>query len=164
MIYSAHQKHKFICLDNGATYRPTTSKPSKAPAVAYTGSKFWVDDGCHSELDGRSIDYEGDFRPSNELHGVRCCSNDGRTCSTSFRCDSDTKLDHQQAKSYCAREGKRLCTRTEMESDMCCSTGGKCDTESVWTSTSASSAGKHWVDDGCHSELDGRSVDFVGDF
>jgi len=44
-------------------------------------------------------------------------------------------LTFQQAEAHCENEGMRLCTRAEMETEMCCGTGGNCDSRSVWTST-----------------------------
>ena len=95
---------------------------------------YWVDDGCHIDQDGIQDDIVGAFRSSVELFGVRCCSNDGSTCSTSWDCSAGTQLTFEQAETYCANEGNRLCTRAEMETDICC--GGSCDSYGVWTSTS----------------------------
>merc|ERR550539_1231653 len=104
------------------------------------GPIHWVDDGCHTEAerlanDDLNDDVVGDFRPSSELHGVRCCSNDGSFCTTTRSCQGTNRLTFQQAEAHCENEGMRLCTRAEMETEMCCGTGGNCDSRSVWTPT-----------------------------
>lgn len=65
--------------------------------------------------------------------GTRCCSQDGETCK-SF-CDGGVvKFAYEVAKARCAKEGMRLCTSKEIETDMCSRTGCQYDLALVWTS------------------------------
>jgi len=88
---------------------------------------------------GCSLDHSGfgAYMSTDQRHGVRCCSIDGDTCTTDWNCKSETQLTFQQAKDHCANQGKRICTQSELESDMCCGTGGNCDRHTVWSSTSS---------------------------
>ena len=91
--------------------------------------QYWVDDGCVTG--GKEI--EGSFQKTSYLAGVRCCSDDGSTCETPGSCPADNKS-FNDAKQKCAELGKRLCTKNELTSGVCCGTGGKCDLDGVWTS------------------------------
>ena len=97
--------------------------------------KFYVDDGCHSENETVPFDdVVGSFEPKSFLAGVRCCANNGSTCITDISCGiGNTAYDN--ATSHCSANGRRLCTKDELLSDICCGTGGNCDNYAVWTST-----------------------------
>ena len=95
------------------------------------GEKFWVDDGCASVGTSR----DGSFQFKSYQAGVRCCSNDGTTCTTPLYCASN-KMSYVDAVSKCSEASRRLCSRGELLSDICCGTGGYCDDHEVWTSTS----------------------------
>merc|ERR1711973_922427 len=97
----------------------------------------YVDDGCHSEADKKKDDFVAALKDDHELYGVRCCSCDGATCTTSWDCATGKQMNYKDAKAYCAKEGKRLCTLKELQSDMCCGTGGDCDSHGTWTSTTS---------------------------
>ena len=57
---------------------------------------------------------------------MRCCSNDGTTCKTQKgACPGEST--YSEAFEKCSDIGMRLCTKTELLSEMCCKTGGWCD-------------------------------------
>ena len=101
--------------------------------------KFYVDDGCHSEND----DVVGSYEPKSFRAGVRCCGEQYRhypfayhtVCITAIDCDS-VEMSYDDAVLHCHALGRRLCTKTELLSGICCRTGGSCDNHAVWTSTS----------------------------
>ena len=64
--------------------------------------------------------------------GVRCCSEND--CTTSFSCNAEEGLTYMEAVEHCEREGRSVCTREQILSEMCCGTGGNCDNKPVWTS------------------------------
>ena len=101
---------------------------------------FWVDDGCK----GTGTSHDGSFHDQSYQAGVRCCSNDGSTCTTpeDFSCKDDEMLSYGEAVSKCSDNG-RLCSKDELLSGICCGTGGGCDSYEVWTSTSESGNGKY---------------------
>ena len=98
-------------------------------------SSYYVDDGCHSE-NSTPDDYAGFYQVESSLAYVRCCSDDGSTCETISNCGNSGQLrGYFQAEEECAAVGKRLCTMEELLTDICCGTGGGCDSDLVWTST-----------------------------
>ena len=92
--------------------------------------KFYVDDGCQA-TGGANI--PGKLQEESNQAGVRCCSLNGNDCVTHGSCPGSST--YEEAKSQCAILGRRLCTKDELLSDVCCSTGGGCDYSYVWTST-----------------------------
>ena len=88
----------------------------------------WVDDGCPS-----SIDVVGSSKDKSYLAGVRCCSIDGTTCETTINCNTD-KMSFSDAVLKCNENGRRICTKDELASRICCGTGGSCDFHENWTS------------------------------
>ena len=94
---------------------------------------FWVDDGCTRS----GTPHDGSFQYKPYEAGVRCCSNDGATCSTPLSCDN-TKMSYVDAESKCFDDNRRLCSKADILSDICCGTGGNCDSYEVWTSTTDS--------------------------
>merc|ERR1712038_2230250 len=115
--------------------------------------EYYVDDGCHSEK-RTPDDVVGFYQSESSTAFVRCCSIDaaGSTdCETVSNCnDSRDLVTFADAETECAAKGMRLCTMDELLSDICCGTGGNCDSLAVWTSTSEEV--EYYVDDGCHSE------------
>ena len=83
--------------------------------------------------DGISDDLVGSYQPNSFQAGVRCC--DGNTCRTEGNCPGVAT--HSEAVDICSEigEGWKLCTKDELLSEMCCRTGGNCDSSAVWTST-----------------------------
>ena len=96
---------------------------------------YYMDDGCHTDNntpDDFTGYYEGEFTKA----GVRCCSSDGTSCNTHSSCTSWNDLkNHVDAEAECVADGMRLCTKDELLSEICCATGGGCDSLKVWTST-----------------------------
>ena len=93
---------------------------------------YWVDDACHSEDDPPPDDVVGSWRPEDELHGVRCCTNS--KCVWGHSCEKVGKT-YQEAVQICADRKKKLCTKEQLLSDMCCGQAGDCDNNAVWTLT-----------------------------
>ena len=96
--------------------------------------KYYVDDGCHSELSNTKDDVIGAFLPKSSEAGIRCCTTDGKDCETPDDCPFNNVM-YDNAASQCAERGQRLCTKSELLSEICCKSGGNCDDYAVWTST-----------------------------
>ena len=102
---------------------------------ADSGNLRYVDDGCHKERNTPD-DVVGFYQPESSEAFVRCCSEDGASCDTPSDCKDPTNLvNYSRAESICSSNGNRLCTKDELLTDICCGTGGKCDSYGVWTST-----------------------------
>ena len=96
---------------------------------------YYVDDGCHSE-GSNPDDINGFYQADDAYAFVRCCTTDGTSCSTTSQCTNSNDLtNYADAKGTCEANGQRLCTKDELLSDICCGTGGSCDSHEVWTST-----------------------------
>jgi len=98
---------------------------------------YYVDDGCHSE-DSSPDDIVGFYQSKSSYAFVRCCSTfRGTSCSTISDCeDSGDLVTYEEAVQKCATYGQRLCSKDELLEEICCGTGGSCDSYGVWTSTS----------------------------
>ena len=108
---------------------------SEAVWTSTTQEYYYMDDGCHSDSNTPD-DYAGIYESEFTEAGVRCCSSDGTSCSTPSSCTSSNDLKNNvDAAAECAADGMRLCTKNELLSDICCGTGGQCDSNLVWTST-----------------------------
>ena len=94
--------------------------------------QYYVGDGCTTS--GTSV--TGLFQSKYSTANVRCCSEDGSSCDTEggHTCPDDA-ICFDDAVSQCESFGKRLCTKEELLSEICCGTGGSCDSYAVWTST-----------------------------
>eukprot|EP01060_Flectonema_neradi_P021717 TRINITY_DN295_c0_g1_i3.p1 TRINITY_DN295_c0_g1~~TRINITY_DN295_c0_g1_i3.p1 ORF type:complete len:341 (+),score=64.87 TRINITY_DN295_c0_g1_i3:68-1090(+) len=70
-----------------------------------------------------------------EVGAVRCCSKNGKACIS--RVNSDICLGHSEtfeaAVEICKEMGRRLCTRSELRSGICCKTGCDYDMLSTWS-------------------------------
>ena len=96
-----------------------------------------VDDGCQSE-GSNPDDYDAFYQLESGLAYVRCCSDDGASCDTISNClDSDDLVNYADAEALCLADGLRLCSMDELLTDICCGTGGQCDSRLVWTSTAS---------------------------
>merc|ERR1712110_1180591 len=99
-------------------------------------SRFYVDDGCHTEK-GSKKNKQDDYAATYELPsfkaGVRCCSTNGTTCDTFGTCPGQST--YCDAVNECEAKNMRVCTKDELLSEICCNTGGNCDNHPVWTST-----------------------------
>ena len=95
-----------------------------------TLERYYVDDGCQTAGDSPN----GSFQPKSYQAGVRCCSNDGESCQTPFDCPNN-KLSFDDAAYKCQEMGLRLCTKDELQREVCCGMGGGCDNYLMWTST-----------------------------
>ena len=61
---------------------------------------------------------------------VRCCSFDGGSCKS--KTPDCSTLTFSNAKQECSDFGMRLCTKEELASNICCTTGCEFDTGLVW--------------------------------
>ena len=129
-------------LNNFTTYDPTIGTTEAATEAtttetASTGNLYYVDDGCHSEGSTGQDDVTGYYEDESSVAAyVRCCSDDGTTCDTVSNCRQTSDLvAYADAEQECIDNGMRLCTMDELLSDICCGTGGNCDSAAVWTST-----------------------------
>ena len=81
----------------------------------------------------------GSYQDQSANAGVRCCAMNGLTCVTPGDCRSENEnaiiVSYAEANSQCNAFGHRLCTKDEMNSGICCGTGGQCDYYPIWTST-----------------------------
>ena len=92
--------------------------------------------------DATNDDVVGTFQPNSFEAGIRCCSEDKNICENeNAPCCKTQKgacpgvATHSEAEETCVKMGMRLCTKDELLSEICCKTGGNCDSYSVWTST-----------------------------
>ena len=95
--------------------------------------RYYMGDGC--PFQGSTVDDR--FQPQSFQGGIRCCSDDGKSCQTPGDCPKNS-VSYEIAAMKCQNMGLRLCTKYELLSGVCCSTGGNCDSHLVWTSTSES--------------------------
>ena len=96
-----------------------------------------MDDGCHSESSGKNShddDIKGSSKKKSFKAGVRCCSDEvySKDCTTIGKCPADATT-YDDAALQCNDNGRRLCTKDELLKDLCCGTGGDCDSHAVWT-------------------------------
>lgn len=107
--------------------------------------EVYVDDGCQSERKRNkknpTDDMIGSYWLTTLRAGVRCCLEDateGLTCTTETDCtEEEGHVTYAEATATCARADppRRICTKDELLTDICCKTGGGCDNHAVWTST-----------------------------
>lgn len=89
---------------------------------------------------------------STNTAAVRCCSDDGQSCTTQDLEGSETgdvfdldgnvvaqqacinEVTFSEAAAICAAGGRRLCTSDELDSGVCCGTGCWHDHRAIWTS------------------------------
>jgi len=110
-----------------------TNKHGHGVCIHQVEERFFVEDGCASQ-DGTADDDIGSFYAlTSEQYGVRCCSDSG-VCDTFMNCETQA-FTHSEAVAHCEAQGMRLCSRDEIQSRMCCGTGGSCDRYAVWTSS-----------------------------
>ena len=132
----------YYSLNNFMMYDPTLATTEAATEAtttetASTGNLYYVDDGCHSEGSTGQDDVIGYYEDESSVAAyVRCCSDDGTLCDTVSNCRQTSDLvAYADAELECWTNGMRLCTMDELLSDICCGTGGSCDSAAVWTST-----------------------------
>jgi len=119
-------------------------------AIVKSEDFYYVDDGCISETNSED-DIKGHYQAAGNTAYTRCCNNAGNSCETINNCNEDQYLrTYAEAEAKCENEGKRLCTKLELLSEICCGTGGGCDSEAIWTSTPYEPS--YYVDDGCSSD------------
>jgi len=92
-------------------------------------------DGCGSEGSGDDGHGPAQMHSHTEEFGARCCTDSDNTCTSPHDCDTESHTFHE-ANDLCSglTPPRRLCTVAELESDICCSTGGLCDNFKIWTS------------------------------
>jgi len=113
--------------------------------LGFANLKYMVWDGCQ-EKPGNF--HNGTTRAAaldsvTDTAAVRCCRNSavavtGIECETDVNGQCNSGISWGQAKQVCETSGWRLCTLTELQSNVCCGTG--CDYDymtNIWTSTPA---------------------------
>eukprot|EP00747_Dinoflagellata_sp_TGD_P183614 gnl/TRDRNA2_/TRDRNA2_38581_c0_seq1.p1 gnl/TRDRNA2_/TRDRNA2_38581_c0~~gnl/TRDRNA2_/TRDRNA2_38581_c0_seq1.p1 ORF type:complete len:370 (+),score=68.15 gnl/TRDRNA2_/TRDRNA2_38581_c0_seq1:107-1216(+) len=99
----------------------------------------------HMAVDGCGI--EGKWAPPSDKTGskdfgptllgpsgkaaVRCCSDSGKKCISPTPCKKSVTW--KQAAAICKKHKRRLCTRKELEGNVCCRSGCMFDNALVWT-------------------------------
>lgn len=98
-------------------------------AAAGSGSEsHWAVGGCPWAGEARN-----QIKASTEIAAVRCCSQDGQSCqSEELGCKNGTVA---EAKSICESKGLRLCSKVELQSNVCCDSGCNFDVKTTWTGT-----------------------------
>jgi hypothetical protein len=105
--------------------------------VHVAASGHWVGDGCSNAKDPWVIQDDRLFA------AVRCCSRSFAACySNSANACLPARANFSAASQICALQGERLCTKSELASNICCGTGCGYDTVLVWTSTEGTA---HWM-------------------
>jgi len=110
--------------------------------IGYAHIKYMTWDGCtqkpgnfhNGTVRGRALDSTLD------LAAVRCCKDTttGLTCETDVNTLCNSGKSWSEAKQICESNGHRLCTLTELQSNVCCGTGCQFDYMTpIWTSTKA---------------------------
>lgn len=108
-------------------------------------------DGCPSDnnnsgnyQDGPVGDLSGELIPffvsqsEADTASVRCCSMAGDACETSSLeggCPALLERTFAEAQEVCSTRGMRLCSRSEMDSNICCNSGCWFNHHSVWVTT-----------------------------
>ena len=111
-----------------------TESPPSIPSSTTTENSRYVDNGCHGDMDVTLDDVTGYFLLESLEAFVRCCSHDGLLCETISNCsDFGDQVNYANAVSKCKAIAKRLCTKDELLTGICCRTGGECDHYDVWT-------------------------------
>jgi len=91
---------------------------------------YWAVDGCRTS--GPPV--EAQLLPADAAAAVRCCSQYGTVCE-SIQVGCLAERTYAEAESVCTSRGMRVCTRAELDTDLCCGTGCGFDNQLVWTST-----------------------------
>jgi hypothetical protein len=114
------------------TTHTQTQTPIQTPAPSARWA--WAGDGCSTA----STAHKWTELSTSLSASVRCCSVGG----IEVTCDSDPSgtclpavATYAEAEQACAAAGMRLCTRGEIEDDICCGTGCGYDGHVVWTSS-----------------------------
>jgi len=104
----------------------------------------WLTRGCPTlPPDARRVGARC-VRSAQSVAGVRCCG--GSTCVSvclsQQSCDGDDgqAATLAQARAYCERRGRRLCTRAELGRGFCCKSGCAMDGMLVWTEDACTAA------------------------
>ena len=109
--------------------------------------QHWLARGCPTlPLDASRVGARC-VRRAQSVAGVRCCG--GSTCvsvclsqQNRDTCDGDDghAATLVQARAYCERRGRRLCTRAELGRGFCCKSGCAMDGMLVWTEDTCATA------------------------
>ena len=94
-------------------------------------AKYFVASACPTANDLN----EGQYIPPSTKAGVMCCKQPlGSGCVSEGNCNVNAKT-LQGAIFTCFIHGLRLCTRSELLSNICCGLNVHCDKVPVWSST-----------------------------
>lgn len=106
---------------------------------------FWAVAGCPRKWAAPAAR----MRVHTRAHGVACCSFDGAQCRT-WVPQCQPYGSYNDALAACSAYGWRMCTKTEVESNICCNMGCSLNTELVWTTTPSE---MKWAAPGCSSHF-----------
>lgn len=99
-------------------------------------TSVWAVEGCTKEKDHKPIDHLSRGLQLDGKAAVRCCqhSTGNLQCASSvINCPMGKT--YVEGKKICEDHGMRLCTKDELESNVCCGTGCNFDSWLIWTST-----------------------------
>ena len=100
---------------------------------------YYVDDGCQTNDEDSPVpSYYGTFLPKSSTAGALCCNGTADVSCIAvpedYSCTENATI-YDEAYNYCKEKGNRLCTKSELLSNICCGVGGNCDNHPVWTSS-----------------------------
>jgi hypothetical protein len=127
---SANEKHRAIAAMIQEAHGHNQSEAAGDPTA------MWATDGCTREGDSRPIDHQPTKLPKTSRAAVRCCQHSkGELYCASSKVGCSSSKTYAEAAGICEAKGLRLCTKTELQSNVCCSTGCGFDSKLIWTST-----------------------------
>lgn len=99
-------------------------------------TSVWAVEGCTGEKDNKPIDHLSRGLQLDGKAAVRCCqhSTGNLQCASSV-VNCPMGKTYVEGKKICEDHGMRLCTKDELESNVCCGTGCNFDSWLIWTST-----------------------------
>ena len=126
---------------------PTPPQPTPPPTALH-----YAVDGC---IGGDGL--MGAVCPATDSAAIRCCTNAGdcidSICTSSVHVNfknpitgsfSGQFVTFAQAETECAAQGGRLCSWSELNSDVCCNSGCGFDSAVLWTSDSCGGGSWGW--------------------
>lgn len=122
---------------NVTVQQNTTSVAVKKPKKKT--KKVWIAEGCTKEK-APSIDFKSAPKKIkvDETASVRCCSSADRDAKCESKKVGCAKgKTYKEAKEVCAKHNMQLCTRQQLESQICCGSGCNFDSKLIWTSEEA---------------------------
>lgn len=99
-------------------------------------TSVWGVEGCTTEHDHKQRDYLPRELKLDARAAVRCCLHTrGRIECASSSVGCPKQKTYAEGKKICEDKSMRLCSKDELESNVCCGTGCNFDSFLIWTST-----------------------------